>query len=150
MQNPITTPRGFFDRVVVPDVAALKEDVEDVRLAFHAAISLHQLPDWICGAGLVLCRDPSKYLKSLYPRHPGLETIRALALNAKHFPPDRAARLAIGTSAGPALSLSNTPLCGPNQMQVLAKDEHGKNHWVISVISDAFDFWSEEMAQYQN
>ena len=148
MQHPIATPQDFFKRVVAPDVAALREEVGDVRLAFHAAISLHHLPDWICGAGIVQYKDPSKYLQSLYPRHPGLEIIRALALNAKHFPPDSAPKLNIGTSAGPALSLPTTPFCESTQMQVLAKSEDGESQWVFQVISDAYDFWVTEMKKY--
>jgi hypothetical protein len=150
MQNPITTPSGFFDRVVAPDVADLKANVHDVRRAFHAAISLHQLPEWIFKANLTQYGDLSKYRESLYARRPDLKRIRDLASNAKHFPPERANKMSIGTSAGPALSLPNTTFCGPTQDQVLAKDEQGESQWVVPVILEAFDFWSKEMAQYQN
>ncbi|CAE6801928.1 hypothetical protein [Paraburkholderia domus] len=148
MQNPITTPRGFFDGVVAPDVADLRENVQDVRLAFHAAISIHQLPEWIFKAGLTQHVELSQYRDSLYALRPDLKIIRDIASNAKHFPPERATPLNIGTSAGPALSFPDTPFFEPTQKQVLAKDEQGGSQWVIPVILAAFDFWSKEMTQY--
>ncbi|OUL79608.1 hypothetical protein [Paraburkholderia hospita] len=145
MKNAITTPREFFERVVTPDVAALNSDIDDVRLAFHAAISLHQLSEWVWGAHPVPFRNAAEYLKSLYPRHLGLEMVRALAFNAKHFPPEWVPTLQTGYSLGPALSLPNAPSGESTHQQVLAKDELGESIWVVPIILDAYDFWVEEL-----
>jgi hypothetical protein len=43
----VETPRQFFDHVVDADVAEFRVDDTDLRLAYHACISLFILRDWI-------------------------------------------------------------------------------------------------------
>jgi hypothetical protein len=153
MQDPINTPQDFFKRVVTFDVEALNKNPEDVRLAFHAAISLHQISEWIWKAGLTPYKDLSQFRCALYQRCPSLKTVRDLASNAKHFPPDanRAGTMNVGISEGPIISVPNTfPFGEETQVQVLARYEQGEGLWVIQVIANAYDFWVEEMKRYSS
>jgi hypothetical protein len=149
MKDAITTPQQFFDRVVVPDVEAFKANPEDVRLAFHAAISLHHLREWVFKSQ----PDPKpdfagQWCPDLYKRCEALKFIRDLASNAKHFPPTQANVLEVGVSANPQgwdKSIWGVAKWDEvTQDQVIAKDEGGRSAWVVPVILDAFLFWSKE------
>jgi hypothetical protein len=43
----IQTPEEFFTNVVKPDYTDFMAKIEDLRLAFHCAISLFHMADWI-------------------------------------------------------------------------------------------------------
>jgi hypothetical protein len=152
LQEPLTTPRGFFDRVVVPDIEDLKRNPEDVRLAFHAGTSLHQLRDWVYKAGLVPQLSFSQFCESLYGRCPALSTIRDLASNAKHYPPDPewAEKMDVGVSAAPTFWGSETALWDvahwnqTTQMQVIARTEDGQSAWMVPVLLTGYHFWEKE------
>ena len=60
MQSPVHTARDFFDVVIVPDVEDAQANPHNVRLLFHALISLHQMNDWYFNA--------SRYTEVIHPR----------------------------------------------------------------------------------
>ena len=147
MQKPLTTPRAFFQSVVVPDVDAVKRNPEDVRLALHAATSLHQLRDWVYKAGLVPAVSWQEYCENLYRRCSALRSIRDVASNAKHYPadPSKAARLDIGVTAMPVSTVSEDPdTAQAMQVHVIAKNDSGLKAMVVPAVVEGFEFWKKE------
>ena len=153
MQNTLTTPREFLDRIVVPDIEALMQAPHDVRLAFHASASIHHLREWVFKAGLTTYRGLSDYCENdLYIRCPDLKLIRDLASNAKHFPPDagRAEKLVVGASAASTCWDSPTTMWDiaewdkSEQMQVIAAKEDGSKEWMVPILMKGFHFWKNE------
>lgn len=47
MPDKIETPREFLDHIALLDVAQFESNSADLRLAFHACISLFSLRDWV-------------------------------------------------------------------------------------------------------
>jgi hypothetical protein len=148
MHNTITTPRQFFNRVVVPDIEALKTNPHDVRLAFHASTSIHQLREWVFKANLTTHQSLSEYSQYLYARCTFLYSVRTLASNAKHFPPGEAEILVVGTSAVSAHWDTPIVRCGESdqsmQLQVIAQKQDGSKEWMIPTIMEGFQFWQNE------
>jgi len=152
MQNSIKTPREFFDRVVTPDWEELKKNPHDVRIAFHASISLHQLRDWVFKAYLKGHLNFPQYCEDLCHRCSDLKVIGDLASNAKHFPPNpkRAEKMEVGVSAAPTNWGDPTAIWGvahwekTERNQVIAQKDDGSKQWMIPIIWNAYSFWEKE------
>lgn len=152
MQKSIKTPREFFDRVVTPDWEELKKNPHDVRIAFHTSMSLHHLREWVFKAGLTGHLDLSQYCVDLYHRCSALKVIRALASNAKHFPPDhgRAEKMEVGVSVAPTYPGAPTAIWAvfhwgeTEQNQIIAQKDDGSKQWMIPIILNAYSFWEKE------
>src|SRR5262245_39614223 len=153
MQNPITTPRMFLDRIVVPDIEDVKQMPDDLRAAFHASNSLHHLRGWVFKAKLVPHKTLTEYSEDLYRRHPVLRTIRNFAANVGHYPPERGrgVKMDMGGTAAPSPTLFGPQDVmprtePPTPIWTIAREDDGKTTWMTPVILQAFNIWKEEFA----
>lgn len=148
MQDPIITPRAFFERVVAPDCNDVFHTPNDVRLVFHACTSLHHLKEWVFQAGISGFKTLQDFNTDLNSRCPALIVIRELAVNAKHYPPGSADVMEIGVSSMPITygsSMYGTLAYGNRKEdQVIAKTLIGRTEALIPTISDAYRFWQNE------
>ena len=101
----IATPQDFWDYVVVPDYDDSVTNVDDLRKAFHCAISLFHMADWIyithqttihatfyfnsrklLGSNVpMLVTRVSEFADSISDAHPNFELIRRIANSVKHL-----------------------------------------------------------------
>lgn len=97
----IQTPKEFWDGIVVPDYNAFVAKTDDLRLAFHCAIALFHMADWVYvmhqstinatftfvdGAkGVRPVIRSGHFANSLGQAHPDFELVRQIANAAKHL-----------------------------------------------------------------
>jgi hypothetical protein len=147
MKNAITTPRDFFDQIVVPDCEEFLSHPEDIRAGFHACISLNSLTDWVHKA------DPSKprdWASTLRAKVNCLERIRLIANNAKHFP-SWTGEWEIGTSVTDTTLGSRMAILGFMRLSesgreaVFAKAADGSDEaWLFKLVAEALEYWKKE------
>jgi hypothetical protein len=93
--------RAFWREIVVPDYEDFNAGIDDIRRAFHCAISLFHLGDWVYHAhkasidatftyrdrkGVVRpVTDEKTFANSLGELHPDFDLIRGIANSAKHL-----------------------------------------------------------------
>lgn len=91
----IKTARDFMERIVVPDIEESLEHKADLRLAYHACISLFSLRDWIFderrntdwtynGIGREPFKQISELQNSLRDIEPSFDCVSDIANAAKH------------------------------------------------------------------
>jgi hypothetical protein len=97
----ITNCRSFWREIVVPDYNDFVMRIDDLRCAFHCAISLFHLSDWVYVAhkayidanfifrdkdGIVRSvTDKKTFANALGDLHPDFDLIRGIANSAKHL-----------------------------------------------------------------
>ena len=148
MQKPVNTPREFFEQIVLPDCADFLAHPDDLRLGFHACISLNQLTDWVYNAAVP--PKPKDWRPTLRAKVPCLEQLRLIANNAKHFP-SRDGEWVIGVSVADTRLGSDTAMLGfmrldePGREAVIAKASDGSDEaWLFKLVSEAVAFWNKE------
>ena len=145
MQNPVTTPREFFDRVLTPSVEALRWNPGDVRLAFEASTHLHSLRERVFKAGLVPSVGKDQFFADVNDRCPAQRSVRILAGNAKHWPPKDVPKLDVGITAMPTPTICGVEdVAETMRMHVIARAEDGQKTWPVPAILEAFDWWKRE------
>lgn len=148
MQDPITTPRAFYERVVRPDCGEVFAKPYDVRLVFHACTSLHHLKEWVFQAAITGFTTQAAFNADANARCPELDVIRELANNAKHFPPTSSEPMNVGVSAvsmAYGQGLYGTLVYGNRvEDQVIAKTVSGRTEVMIPIITKALYFWANE------
>lgn len=154
MQNPIITPKDFFNRVVELDCKEALENPDDVRHTFHACISLHHLREWVFKANLTKFKELKRYTEALEDRCEALSIIRTAANNAKHYPPDQThtKKMEIGTTvrriggyfaAAYFHGWGGFPE-GRLAKQIVGVKEDGTWHNLTRAIELSHDFWQKE------
>jgi hypothetical protein len=148
-ETQVSTPRSFFEQIVVPDFDAYYADQGNIRLAFHVCMSLDHLADWIAKAQGM---DRGEFLKCKYMECSDLKKIRDLSANAKHYPPSRTNTPVI------LMSVTAEPMSVLEWADVLAVPDvlaHGAGNqvkaiqdghetWLLNPVSGAFHFWKRE------
>jgi hypothetical protein len=95
----ITDCRSFWREIVVPDYNDFTANIDDLRRAFHCAISLFHLSDWVYVAHKahidanftfrerhgVARPDERTFANALGDLHPDFDLIRGIANSAKHL-----------------------------------------------------------------
>lgn len=95
----ITDCRSFWREIVVPDYNDFTANIDDLRRAFHCAISLFHLSDWVYVAHKahidanftfrerhgVARADERTFANALGDLHPDFDLIRGIANSAKHL-----------------------------------------------------------------
>ncbi len=93
--------RAFWQYIVKPDYNAFREKIDDLRRAFHCAIALFHLSDWIYVAHKTYINanfmfkgkngtsqqvyDEKTFANALRDLHPDFELVRGIANSAKHL-----------------------------------------------------------------
>lgn len=88
----ITSARGFFDRVVKPDYEEFTSKPTDLRKAFHIAVSLYHVREWIFSqyrgvpAKVFNCSNSNSFFSHLAGNVcSDLNLVRDIANSQKHF-----------------------------------------------------------------
>ncbi|SRR5579871_46446 len=97
----ITDCRSFWREIVVPDYNDFNAAIDDMRRAFHCAISLFHMCDWVYQthkASIDACftfrdrdgiarsvTDEKMFANALGDLHPDFDLIRGIANSAKHL-----------------------------------------------------------------
>jgi hypothetical protein len=97
----ITDCRSFWRDIVVPDYNDFAAEIDDLRRAFHCAISLFHLSDWVYVAYKTYINanvtfhdkngiarpvtDEKTFANALGELHPDFDLIRGIANSAKHL-----------------------------------------------------------------
>ena len=102
MIQRIGTQQEYWDQVVVPDYSDFIAKIDDLRMAFHCAISLFHMHDWIyithklvidqsfqfknrkTGA-LTPVSDEIQFANAIEDVHPDFVLVREIANTAKHL-----------------------------------------------------------------
>jgi len=102
MIQRIGIPQEYWDQVVVPDYSDFTTKIDDLRVAFHCAISLFHMHDWIYmthksvidqsfqfknrkTSALTPVSDERQFADAIEDGHPDFELIREIANTAKHL-----------------------------------------------------------------
>jgi hypothetical protein len=97
----IETALEYWERIAKPDYKEFQEDISDLRRAFHCAVSLFHLSDWLYvehksqidpvffikdGKGNIRqVRDEKEFAAAIVDLHPDFGLIRGIAFAAKHL-----------------------------------------------------------------
>jgi hypothetical protein len=97
----IETALEYWELIVKPDYAEFQEDISDLRRAFHCAVSLFHLSDWLyvehkSQMDRAFCiddgngnsrqvRDEKEFASAIVRLHPDFGLIRGIAFAAKHL-----------------------------------------------------------------
>jgi hypothetical protein len=144
MRDQITTPREFFERIVVPDIEEMQADPSDIRRAVHATFSVNALGDWCVRAP----RASYASFRHLCAECPVLEEIRELAHNTKHYPPnaERNTKLRFSHTAEAVAACADLQAgWGHYSDRVVAKPEEGAVVDVYELVMQAFEFWRKRL-----
>jgi hypothetical protein len=173
--SSIQTPQEFWENVVVHDYNDFMSRIDDLRLAFHCAISLFHMSDWIfqthqtnilanirfkdrkSGQSKPVTRA-SEFANFVSDAHPDFELIRQIANTAKHLrltgvsphpnAPSHAANTAVrGTGWGQG-AWGQGPWGGTPR--VMLANHPGKSDLEFSKIAhDAFAMWPVLRARHE-
>ncbi len=163
----IQTPQEFWDGVVVPDYNDFKSSIDDLRLAFHCAISLFHMSDWIYETHKVVINGTlrfndrktgkskpvnraTEYANYISDSHPDFELIRQIANTAKHLKltstsphpnaPSHAANTAVGRTGWGQGSWGQGPWGGTPR--VMLANHPGQTDLEFTAIAQSvFEMW---------
>jgi hypothetical protein len=174
MTASIQTPQEFWTYVVVPDYQEFMGKVDDLRLAFHCAISLFHMADWVyetykpaIDSSFVFAdrksgvstpvRQVSQFANAISDLHPDFELIRQIANTAKHLQltstsphpnaPTNAANTAVQSTGFGQGGFGQGPFGGTPR--VMLANHRGQPDIEFSVIATTvFNMWQSLSSQH--
>lgn len=171
----IQTPQEFWTNVVCPDYTDFMAKINDLRLAFHCAISLFHMADWIyethktaidstfmfkdrrTGAPTPVSRV-SEFANAISDTYPDFELIRQIANTAKHLKlsstsphpnaPSHAANTAVQSTGYGQGGFGQGPFGGTPR--VMLANHPGQPDFEFSTIATSvFNMWQALKVQHR-
>jgi hypothetical protein len=163
----IANPSECFREIVDPDVDDCLSKPCDLRLAFHACISLFSLRDWIVkahsGKAWAYNGAPQGHIHSneslqvdLVRIQPSFLVVSNVANSAKHMVLEQnrqwtrmqgSANVVIQSTGGAVSGgpISSAPICGGTDL--IVADLGGKLHDVVASITDVHSLWKALLSE---
>jgi hypothetical protein len=172
MVEKLTKYTEYWQGIVVPDYEAFGAKNDDLRLAFHAAIALFHMSDWVYlgheadirssfqftdKTGAVLpVRDVKQFANALRDQCPHFELIRGIANSAKHLAlsrpgthshsPSNAANSSVRATGYGAGGFGSGP-CGGSPRVMLA-GPNGDDLEFSMIAGAVYKMWKDLAAQH--
>jgi hypothetical protein len=162
--------QSFWREVVIPDFDDFMGEQSNLRRAFHCAISLFHMADWVYRGHKAYIHahftftDKNGNPKSVYNEksfanairdlHPDFELIRGIANSAKHLEirqgthpasPTHAANTSSHSSTWDTAEWDNDPW---NSRGIILTDSGGNNYKVLALAESTYKMWSRLCQQH--
>jgi hypothetical protein len=159
----VTDCRSFWRAIVVPDYEDFNAAIDDMRRAFHCAISLFHLCDWVYhphkasinanftyrhrNGDVRRITDEKEFANALADLHPDFDLIRGIANSAKHLvltnprPHPRVQNTGFGEGGYGMGPYGGTP-------RVMVEGPGGQDREFTDLAKSTFDMWQRLSQQH--
>lgn len=174
----IKTPKEFWEGIVEPDYNAFMAKTDDLRLAFHCAIALFHMSDWVYVThkksieatftfvdgkkGTRRVSRATHFANSLGQAHPNFELARQIANTAKHLrldgksthtnAPTHVANVSVTPATWVSGAMGSLPLSGQalgRQSRVVLANHKGlPDIEFVDIAKSVFSQWQAWRSQY--